>query len=276
MAVEALRLLGAGARLNAARILWTREQAIMHTLTDFVWHSGEMVAPILVAVRFGHIGPWPAAAVVFMLAYGAAVSSMMDTLGDSPWYLSQGIGRGRLDHALLQPQPLWRVLFTESFTPFDFWPVLALGLALMGWAAARLRVPVGPGWLALLSINLLASIAVQTAFLYAWGSLAFWAPRGAEKVSSAAANLIGKLSFPLDPVPRPLRVVLLTAVPSGLLSWLPVRALLHIGAAGPLDAWFTPGAALVLSALAVLLSRLGIRRYRHTGSTRYIDHGHRR
>jgi ABC-2 type transport system permease protein len=276
MAVETLRLLGAGARMNAIRILRTREQAIAHTVTDFIWHSGAMLAPILVAVRFGHIGPWPVAAVVFMLAYGTVVSSLLDALGDNYFFLSRRIGRGHLDHYLVQPQPLWRLLLTEGFTPLDFWPTLTLGLTLMAWSVAWLHVPVSPGWFGLLGINLLASMAVQTAFLYAWGCLAFWAPRGAEKISSAAYSLIGEVSFPLDPVPRALRLVLVSAVPSGLLSWLPSRALLHIAGAGAVDAWLTPLAALVLGALAIFLFRLGLRHYRCTGSTRYTDFGHRR
>lgn len=276
MAVETLRLLGAGARMNAIRILRTREQAIAHTVTDFIWHSGAMLAPILVAVRFGHIGPWPVAAVVFMLAYRTIVSSLLDALGDNYFFLSRRIGRGQLDHYLVQPQPLWRILLTEGFTPLDFWPTLALGLALMAWSVTRLHVTVSPGWFGLLGINLLASMAVQTAFLYAWSCLAFWAPRSAEEISSAAHSLIGEVGFPLDPVPRALRVVLVTAVPSGLLSWLPSRALLHIGGAGAVDAWLTPLAAIVLGAFALFLFRLGLRHYRYSGSTRYTDFGHRR
>lgn len=275
MAAETLRLFGLGARMNAIRILRTREQAIVHTLTDFIWHSGGLLAPVLVALRFGHVGPWPATAVVFMLAYGAAVSSMMDALGDSPWRMSYYIGRGRLDHFLVQPQPLWRTLLTDGFTPFDFWPVLTLGVVLMAWSAVRLHVAAGPGWLGLLALNLLASIVIQTAFLYAWGCLAFWAPRGAEEISSMASRLVGDLSFPLDPVPRPLRAVLVTVVPSGLLSWFPARALLRVAGAGPGDVWLTPLAAVVLGAVALAVFRLGLRRYRRTGSWRYVD-GHRR
>jgi ABC-2 type transport system permease protein len=276
MAAETLELLVANARLNVARILRTREQAIAYTLTDFLWHSGAMLAPILVAVRFGHIGAWPAAAVVFMLAYGAAVSSLMDILGDYPWRLSRRIGRGHIDHLLVQPQPVWRILLTEGFTPFDFWPVLTLGVILMASSAARLHVAATPGWLGLLGLNLLASVVVQTAFLYAWGSAAFWAPRGAEEISTAAASLVDDLSFPLDPVPLGLRVVLVSVVPSGLLSWLPSRSLLHIPGAGALDAWLTPLAAIVLGAFAAVLFGLGLRHYRHSGSRRYLDNGHRR
>lgn len=276
MAADTLRMLGLGARMNAIRIARTREQAILGTLTDFTWHSGAMLAPILLAIRFGHVGPWPVDAVVFMLAYGAAVSSVMDMLGDSPFVLSRRIGRGQLDHTLLQPQPIWRPLFTEDFTPFDFWPVLTLGVILMTWSAVQLHVAASPAWLALAALNLLASIAVQTSFMYAWGCLAFWAPRGAEDISSAAVNLLSEVSFPLDPVPRGLRVVLVTIVPSGLLSWLPARALLGLPGAGPLDAWLTPLAAVLLGALAIFLFQLGLRQYRRTGSRRYVDHGHRR
>ncbi len=276
MAVETLRLFGAGARMNVARILRTRGQAIAHTLTDFIWHSGAMLAPILVAFRFGHIGSWPVAAVVFMLAYGTVVSSLLDALGDNYFVISRRIGRGQLDHYLVQPQPLWRTLLTEGFTPLDFWPTLTLGVALMAWSVTPLHVTVSPGWLGLLGINLLASMTVQTAFLYAWGSLAFWAPRGAEEISGAAYSLIGEVTFPLDPVPRALRAVLVSVVPSGLLSWLPSRALLGIDGAGAVDAWLTPLAAIVLGAFALVLFRLGLRHYRRTGSARYIDHGHRR
>jgi ABC-2 type transport system permease protein len=276
MAAETLQLFGAATRLNVARILRTREQAIVHTLTDFIWHSGATLAPILVVARFGHVGAWPLAAVVFMLGYGAIVASTMDALGDSPWRLSYCIGRGQLDHFLVQPQPLWRTLLTDSFTPFDFWPVLAMGVVLVVTSAGGLHVAVSPVWLGLLCLSLLASITVQTAFLYAWGCVAFWAPRGAEEISSAAASLLHEVSFPLDPVPRALRAVLVTAVPSGLLSWLPSRALLHIAGSGPTDVWITPLAAVVLGALAFVLFQLGLRSYRRTGSRRYTDNGHRR
>lgn len=276
MAAETLRLLGANVRLNAIRILRTRGQAIAYTTTDFLWHSGALLAPVLVAVRFGHIGPWPTAAVVFMLAYGAAVSSLMDILGDAPWRMSRLIGRGQLDHYLVQPQPLWRTLLTDCFTPFDFWPVLALGVTLMAVSLTRLYVAVSPGWVGLLALNLLASVVVHTSFLYTWGCVAFWAPRGAEEISSSAARLIGQVSFPLDPVPRGLRAVLVSIVPSGLLSWFPARALLRLAGAGALDVWITPLAAVALGAVALGLFRLGLRQYRRTGSRRYSEDGHRR
>jgi ABC-2 type transport system permease protein len=276
MAVDTLRLLAMGARMNAISILRSRLSAAVHTSGDFIWHAGAMLAPVLVAVRFGHIGPWPAAAVVFMLAYGNVVGSVLDAMGDNFWVVSARIGRGQLDHYLVQPQPLWRILLTEGFAPFNFWPVLTLGIVAMAWSVHALAVPVNLTWIALLTLNLGASMAVQTAFLYTWGSVAFWAPRSAEQISSAAGGLLNEVNFPLDPAPRALRIVLVTIIPSGLLSWLPARSLLRIGGAGPLDVWLTPAAAVALCALALVVFRVGLHQYRQTGSRRYSDIGHRR
>jgi ABC-2 type transport system permease protein len=276
MAADTLRLFAMGARMNAISILRSRLSAAVNTSTDFIWHAGAMLAPVLVAVRFGHIGSWPAPAVVFMLGYGAVVESVLDAMGDNFWVISTRIGRGQLDHYLVQPQPLWRILLTEGFAPFSFWPVLTLGLITMAWSAHVLAVPVHAMWAAVLAINLVASMTVQTAFIYAWGSVAFWAPRSAEQISAAAGGLLNEVNFPLDSVPRALRIVLVTIIPSGLLSWLPTRSLLHIGGAAPLDVWLTPMAAIALGALALAIFRVGLHSYRQTGSRRYSDIGHRR
>jgi ABC-2 type transport system permease protein len=114
-------------------------------------------------------------------------------------------------------------------------------------------------------------VTVKTAYMYAWGSLAFWAPRGAADASTVAARLAGEVTFPLDPVPRAVRGLLVSAVPTGLFAWLPSRALLGLGA--PVELWATPTAAAVLSGLAILLFRAGMRHYHRTGSRRYAGIG---
>ena len=124
------------------------------------------------------------------------------------------------------------------------------------------------------SMPAVASVVVKTAYMYAWGSLAFWAPRGAADVSQVAAQLAGEVTMPLDTLPRALRDVLVSAVPSGLFAWLPSRALLGVGT--PSEVWFTPLAAAGLSALAVLLFLFGMRHYRQTGSRRYAGLGQSR
>src|SRR4029079_8437857 len=103
---------------------------------------------------------------------------------------------------------------TEGFMPFSSSAVLIPGLGLLAWSLSRLGLPITPGWLALLALTLLASAVLMLAFSFIWGSLAFWAPRAAEEVSSSAINMLSQLKvFPLDG----LGLLLL----GGLLTFLP-------------------------------------------------------
>ena len=75
-------------------------------------------------------------------------------------------------------------------------------------------------WLAALVVNLVASAAIVLAFNYLWGSLAFWAPRGAEEINSSSTHLLDGLKpFPLDGLGSAPLVGLLTVVPSGFVGW---------------------------------------------------------
>jgi ABC-2 type transport system permease protein len=114
------------------------------------------------------------------------------------------------------------------------------------------------------------------AFSFLWGSLAFWAPRAAEEISSSATSLITNLkSFPLDGLGPLLLSGLLTIIPVGFVAWYPCRALLGIDST-PYAGWITPLAALVLGMLTLLIFRKGLHSYEHTGSQRYTSFGHRR
>jgi ABC-2 type transport system permease protein len=189
---------------------------------------------------------------------------------------SRRIGRGQLDHMLLMPQPLWVTMASDGFMPFSCSGTLFAGTAVIVWSVNALALPVTPGWLALLALQIASAGAIMVSFAYLWGSLAFIAPRGAEEINSTTLRLIEQLKpFPLDGVGGGLSLVLLTIVPAGFLAWLPSRALLGLADSSAL-LFVTPLAALVFGALAITVFRLGLRRYARTGSTRYLAHGHRR
>ena len=130
---------------------------------------------------------------------------------------------------------------------------------------------------AMFAANVLASIAIVLAVEYTWGSLAFWAPRAAEEINSDSWRLLTQLApFPLDGLAGLALVSLVTIVPVGLVAWYPSRALLGIDS----PVWAAELAltlsAVAFAALAVWLFTRGLRHYGHTGSTRYLDYGHRR
>jgi ABC-2 type transport system permease protein len=131
----------------------------------------------------------------------------------------------------------------------------------------------GPGWLLLLAINLGSSALVLLAFQFTWGSLAFWAPRAAEEISSSTMQLMTQLvKYPLDGLGAALTGGLLTMLPVGFLAWVPCRALL--GQARGWE-WATPAAALAFALVAALVWREGMRHYGRVGSQRYSGRGFR-
>jgi ABC-2 type transport system permease protein len=195
--------------------------------------------------------------------------------------ISRRVGRGQLDHTLIQPLPLWMSLGTEGFMPISGSATVLPGVGLMVWGMLQgghggaPLPPVTPVWLALLAIHLLASAAIMLAFSFLWGSLAFWAPRAAEEISSSAWHAVDALKpFPLDSVGALLAGGLLSALPVGWVAWYPCRALLGLeGSRFAVAA--TPMAALLMAALATAAFRKGLRHYARTGSQRYSDFGHR-
>lgn len=250
--------------------------ALTWFVADALSNLATITATLLLATRFAGIGGWSYGQLLFMLGYATLIGGLLNMLfGYNVLQISRRLGRGQLDHTLVQPQPLWLALLTEGFMPFSGSSVLLAGAGLLAWAGSRLPLALGPGWLALFALNVLASAAVVVSFAFLFGSLAFWAPRAAEEISSSATTLLYQLKgFPLDGLAPLLLGGMLSAVPAGLVAWYPARALLGLDPSG-WAGWVTPLAALIFVTLTIVIFRKGMRHYERTGSQRYSSLGHR-
>lgn len=250
-------------------------------LTEFVsglvMSVATVTATFLLAARFDGIGPWTTPQIIFMLGYSTLVQGLVGMFfGYNVAFVSRRIGRGQLDHTLIQPRPIWVTLLTEGFTPFSASTTVVAGVVLIIWSASRIALAVSAGWLALAFVNLVASCAIVLAFAFLWGSLAFWAPRAAEEISTSALRMMRLLtSFPLDGLGPVWLGGLLTALPAGFAAWFPCRALLDIDRA-PYALGLTPLAASVITALTIVIFHRGMKHYGRVGSQRYLSFGHRR
>jgi ABC-2 type transport system permease protein len=252
--------------------------------TAIPWYFSELVvglaavtATFLLAERFDGIGSWTRPQVFFLLGYALLVRGLIETFFSfNMAFISRRIGRGQLDHMLVQPVPLWMLLVTEGFAPVGSTSTLIPGVGLLVWSACQLPLAISPTWCGLLVVHLVASMAVVLSFAYAWGSLAFWAPRAAEELNSSTYELSNQLApFPLDGLSGLALASLISVVPVGLVAWYPSRILLGIDASTSAPA-LVPAAALALAALATWIFSRGLDNYRRTGSTRYSAFGHRR
>jgi ABC-2 type transport system permease protein len=250
--------------------------AVTWYISDAIVNLASVTATLLLADRFAGIGAWGRYEVVFMLGYATVVSGLMNTIfGYNVLMISRRLGRGQLDHTLIQPQPIWVSLLTEGFMPFSGAPMVLPGIALMLWSASKLSLAITQGWLALLALNMAASSAIVMAFSFLWGSLAFWAPRAAEEISSSSIRLLYQLKgFPLDGLGPLLLSGMLTVLPVGFVAWYPCRALLGLDPSG-WAGWVTPLAAIIFVTITSLIFRKGMRYYGRTGSQRYSSLGHR-
>lgn len=279
MAVRSLlRLWAVRASMNAAQLLRSRTDLIGWAAASVVGNVGSVTGTFLIAQRFGGIGRWNRAEILFMLGYAVLVNGLLNGMaGFNVVMISRRIGRGQMDHTLLQPQPVWLSLLTEGFAPIEELSTVAVGAGLVAVAARGAGVHASPGWVALLVLQVLCSMTILAAYQYAWGSIAFWTPRAAEEINSRTSSLTWSVAnLPLDGVYGWLRAGLLTAVPTGFLAWLPCRALLGIRPAYPAALALTPAAAALFALAAILTFRKGLRHYVRTGSSRYSTFGHRR
>jgi ABC-2 type transport system permease protein len=265
------------AYLDLMWVMRDLKNVLIFYISDIILSVASATGTLLLAERFEGIGFWTKFQVVFMLGYAITVWGLMVTFFNyNVAIISRRLGRGQLDHTLLQPQPLWMALLTEGFTPFSGLAVLVSGLGLIVWATIKLSIAASFGWLAMLALNFVASLTVLLSFLYLWGSLAFWAPRAAEEISSSGERLMDQLTpFPLDGLSPFLLGGMMTVFPVGFVAWYPCRYLLGLNQQS-WSGWVTPLAAIVFAGLTTFFFLKGLKHYGCTGSQRYLGFGHRR
>jgi ABC-2 type transport system permease protein len=249
---------------------------IIFILSDALVGLTAVTGVWLLVERFGNIGGWSRDQIIFMLGYATLVRALLDVFfGYNVAFISRRVGRGQLDHALIQPLPVWLGLITDGFNPVSSCGALIPAIGLLLWSGRHLALPITPGWLALFAANVAASAGIVLMYTFIWGSLAFWAPRAAEEINSSTNRMLEQLKpFPLDGLGLGVTGSLLTLIPAGFVGWFPARALLGLDSHAYAAA-ITPVAALVFAAVAAWLFRKGMDNYARTGSQRYLSMGHR-
>ncbi|MFC3495841.1 ABC-2 family transporter protein [Glycomyces rhizosphaerae] len=271
-------LLATNGRLGLEPFLRGGWQAFGWVLGETLINVSAVLGTLLLAGRFDNVGPWDSTELYFMLGFVLLARGIANVFsGRQVLMISRKIGRGQMDHLLVQPIPLWKALAAEGFSPFDLLATLVLGAGTLVWSIASLPHSFGPLWYAMLLLNLASAVCVIVSYQFLWGALAFWSPRGAEEVNTASASALGGLSaFPLDAAPKAVLGILVTVVPVGFIGWIPARELLAAGTGFRPEVLLAPAAALLLALLSITVFKKGLRRYEKFGSGRYSDFGHRR
>lgn len=273
-----MRLYALYARMDLAWLLRDTRFALVAITTDVMAGVASISGVFLIALRFGGVGGMGTDEVLFMLAYYTIINGLLCTFcaGGNIAHISRIIGRGQLEHMLVQPLPLPMQMASAGFIPFTGSSNLIAGFGLLIYAARRLQLPITLGWAGMLAGALCVTLAMMLSLSYLSACLAFYAPVAAEEISSYVLDATGYLAtFPLAGVPPTLAIPLISAIPSGLMAWFPSQWLLGkppLELTGSYPVLIT----LVFFGLAYFCMRKGLRYYALHGTNRYSAAGHRR
>jgi ABC-2 type transport system permease protein len=253
--------------------------SLLAIAADVVSNISSVSAVFLLAWRFDGVGGMSRWDVLFMLGFVTCVTGFYQLFFSNcnTGHISRRVGRGQVDHMLIQPLPLPLQLVTEGFIPFTGCQNLLFGIGISVWALRGLGKAVSALWVLGFLGYLIVSIAIITGLAYLFSSLAFrWQIAFEEITSVVIDDVTGVLSnFPLSGMPLYIQWTLITVVPAGLLGWFPACALLGKTPLG-LPALFPLLVAIIIWALAAFAFREGLKYYVKIGSNRYFAGGHRR
>lgn len=266
------------AKLDLTWFMRDTKYCVLAIVADIISNVSAIAAVFLMAERFGNIGGMTRDQILFMLGYAAVIDGvilMFFSMNNVAW-ISRLIGRGQLDHRLVQPVPLWMQFATEGFIPVSGNSMLLCGIAISAYSAAKLGLSAGLVWVLLFVASVVSSTAIILSFSYIAGCLAFYAPGAGEEVSTTAIGLFSALkTFPIGGLALGTRFALCTVVPVGLAAWFPTNVLLGQTPQG-LPSVLLPLVTVALVLIASLLFKKGLNHYAKSGSIRYFDRGHRR
>jgi len=267
------------ARMDLDFLVRDSRISLMAIAADVISNISSVSAVFLLAWRFDGVGGMSRWDVLFMLGFVTCVTGFYQLFFSNcnTGHISRRIGRGQVDHMLIQPLPLPLQLVTEGFIPFTGCQNLLFGIGISVWALRGMGKSVGALWVMGFLGYLIVSIAVITGLAYLFSSLAFrWQMAFEEITTVVVDDITGVLSnFPLSGMPLYIQWTLITVVPAGLLGWFPACALLGKVPLG-LPALFPLLVAIIIWALAAFAFREGLKYYVKIGSNRYSAHGHRR
>lgn len=219
-----------------------------------------LVPVALIFGRTGEVRGWSAAGVV------AVVGTFQFGLGLLETFVAPNLTRmyryvveGELDTVLIRP------VSAQLFTAFRWMqpaelPGALTGLVLAGFGLALAGVTPSPERVALAAAWFVLGVVAVTCFWANLAYVAFWSG----SLSIDVALLLSPGQYPLRFFPRAIRGVLTFAVPIGVATTVPVRAL---EGRAPLS-WLPAAAGLTVAALVITRVhwRLALRRYASASS----------
>ncbi|WP_172199799.1 ABC transporter permease [Saccharibacillus qingshengii] len=225
----------------------------------------EFLMVAIVLAKFGSVQGWSVHEVGYLFAVMTFSKTIYRTFGDEVHHLERYLVEGELDQLLTKPLPVLLTLMPRSFRVM-FGEVIQGG-AIMIWALGAMLGSGQVTWWAIPQtvFAVLTGAVVLFAIGLATATCGFWTTRISmlQNMTEDAAQTAAR--YPLTLYPDWMGGLLLTAIPVGLVNYLPALYILR----GELGIWVFPllaAAACLVLLFALRFWTFGISRYQSTGS----------
>ncbi len=270
-----LKLILIYSKMDLSWLLRDLKFASLAISCDFICTVASVASIFLLAFKFEGIGNMNEYEVLFMLAYFTIVNGLFQMLVSfNMGNFSRVIGRGQLEHMLIQPVSLPVQIMTTGIIPFTGGSSFVSGLIMLVFSIVNLEIILTWWWVLLLVASIIVSFAIYLGVMFLFSTFTFYSPVGAEEITSTVQGMVSIGMYPLSGMPLALQIPLITIVPTGLLGWFPSLFLLGKSSVD-IAAWYPFIFAVVLWVITTYLFRKGLKHYVTKGINRYSNMGHR-
>jgi len=224
----------------------------------------EPLSVFMVFGRFGNVGEWTVERV--MLIYSIALTSfgLAETFCRGFDYFPGKILRtGNFDRLLLRPKSLFTQVSASFFHIHRIARPVA-GLVIMFWSFNRLGVEFSAVNVTMLVLALVGGLLMYSGVFVVSSGIAFFTIQALDWIYIFTNASYEVARIPVDHMPQILRRMFTFLMPMLVISYFPASA---IGWGGEMwRGWLALPAGVVFLGASMIVWRIGVRRYKSTGS----------
>lgn len=258
-------------RLLAARLrgqMQYKTSFVLQVLGNAVIHALEFLTIFLLFDRFSTLGGWSAGEVAFLYGLSAFSFGIAHTIASGLSTFDEMIRRGDFDRVLTRPVGAFLQVLAGDLQLRRLGGILQ-GLVGLLIALQLVEVDWTIGRLLFLPVAIASAVVLFVALFAIDATFSFWTIEGGEAFNALTYGGTTLAYYPIHIFDAWLRRLFLWIIPLGFVIYSPALYLLDKPTPLALPAWTrfaAPLAALAFSLAAAALWRLGVRRYRSTGS----------
>lgn len=258
--------------LHASRMLL---KSHLQYPSSFFWHTvamaamtgGDLCTVLLLFGRFTSLGKWNAGEILMFFAMMQVTFSLVEWFGRGISSFGSLVRSGGFDTVLLRPRGLLTQVLCSQMDPRRLGSVL-VGLAALYMATRLTGLVWTPLKLLCAFLSMAGTFALLLGLFLIEAVLCIFSVKSIEMVNILTYGGRSTCQYPIDIYPRPVRFLFMFIAPFALTTHIPVAYLLDkplIGEAAWV-AFVSPISGFAVLALMLLVWRLGVRKYRSTGS----------